>query len=127
MLPCGLKLPNTVLSSPVDVLRKHSAVIQDVVSDPERLATTLYSAELISFSVKDEVVTTLGLSRYRKASIVVSEVERNMSGTNEIEKFRRLCEVMKAQRDQPLCEIVIKMEKEVDSSYEQRREVSHTG
>ena len=116
-----------MLSSPVGVLRKHSAVIQDVVSDPERLANTLYSAELISFSVKDEVVTTLGLSRYRKASIVVSDVERNMGGTNEMEKFSRLCEVMKAQHDQPLCEIVIKMEKEVDSSYDQRRKASHIG
>ena len=97
------------------------------MSDPERLAITLYSAELISSSVKDEVVTTPGLSRYRKASLVVSEIERNMSGTNEMEKFSRLCEVMKAQNDQPLCEIVIKMEKEVDSSYDQRRKVSHTG
>ena len=91
------------------------------MSDPERLANTLYSTKLISSSVKDEVVTTPGLSRYRKASIVVSDVERNMSGTDEMEKFRRLCEVMKAQHDQPLCEIVIKMKKEFDSSYDQRR------
>ena len=126
-LPDGLKLPTTVISSPVDVLRKHSAAIQDVVSDPERLANTLYSAELISFSVKDEVVTTPGLSRYRKTSIVVNEVERSISGLNKMEKFSRLCEVMKEQLDQPLSEIVIKMEKEVDLLLDKIKEVSLIG
>ena len=97
------------------------------MSDPERLANTLYSAELISFSVKDEVVTTPGLSRYRKASIVVNEVERSISGLNKTEKFSRLCEVMKEQRDQPLSEIVIKMEKEVDLLHDKIKEVSLIG
>ena len=116
-----------MLSSPVDILRKHSATIQDVVSDPERLASTLHSAELISFSVKEEVVTTLGLSRYRKASIVVNEVERNISGLNKMEKFCRLCEVMKEQRHEPLSEIVIMMEKEVDLLHDKIKEVSFSG
>ena len=50
-MPGGFKIPNTVSSSLVDVLKKHSADLKELVSVPEIVANHLFSAGLIPFPV----------------------------------------------------------------------------
>ena len=112
-IPGGWKLPNAISSSVASVLKKHSASIKEFVSaSPETFANQLYSADLISFPVLDRLQAT-GLSPLEKAGIVIDEVQRNMSGTNVVDKFKKLCEILKTNGSGTMKEIVMKLEREV--------------
>ena len=69
-----------------------------VISDTERLANDLSSADLIPYFVKDEVITT-NLSRYQKASKLVNEFERSLRVSNKREMLISFCEVLKKQEN----------------------------
>ena len=112
-LPGGWKLPNVISSSIIGILKKYSASIKELVSaSPETFANQLYSADLIPFPVLDRLQAT-GLSPLEKASIVIDEVQRNMSGTNVVDKFKKLCEILKTNGNETMKEIVMKLEREV--------------
>ena len=80
-MPGGFKIPNTVSSSLVDVFKKHSADLKELVSIPEIVANHLFFAGLILFPVLGKLQTT-GLSPCEKASILLDEVQRSISVTN---------------------------------------------
>ena len=104
------------MSSPVDVLRKHCSAVQDIVSDPERLADHLYSKDLISYEVKDEILTTLGLSRLKKARIIMNEVQRNLMTGDQVLQFSILCETLKEiDSTDVMNKIVREMERDIES------------
>ena len=112
-LPGGWKLPNVISSSIIGILKKYSAAIKELVSaSPETFANQLYSAGLIPFPVLDRLQAT-GLSPLEKASIVINDIQRNMSGTNVVDKFKKLCEILKTNGSETMKEIVMKLEKEV--------------
>ena len=112
-LPGGWKPPNVISSSIIGILKKYSASIKELVSaSPETFANQLYSADLIPFPVLDRLQAT-GLSPLEKASIVIDEVQRNMSGTNVVDKFKKLCEILKTNGNETMKEIVMKLEREV--------------
>ena len=112
-LPGGWKLPNAISLPIVGILKKHSGPIKTFVSaSPETFANQLYSADLIQFSVLDRLQAT-GLSPLEKASIVINEVQRNMSGTNVVDKFKKLCEILKTNGSGTMKEIVMMLEREV--------------
>ena len=69
------------------------------MSDPdtERLPNDLSSANLIPYSVKDYVITTKGLSRYQKASILLNEIERSLRHLNTPEILENFCLVLQKQ------------------------------
>ena len=110
-MPGGFKIPNTVSSSLVDVFKKHSADLKELVSVPEIVANHLFSAGLIPFSVLGKLQAT-GFSPYEKASILFDEVQRSISGINVMEKFSSLCKILKKQCSKNVEQIVIKMENE---------------
>ena len=110
-MPGGFKIPNTVSSSLVDVFKKHSADLKELVSVPVILANHLYSAGLIPFPVLDKLQTT-GLSLCEKASILLDEVQRSISGTNVMDKFSSLCKILKEHCSNNVEQIVIKMKSE---------------
>ena len=93
-MPGGFKIPNTVSSSLVDVLKKHSADLKELVSVPEIVANHLFSAGLIPFPVLGKLQAT-GLSPCEKASILFDEFQQSISGTNVMEKFISLCKILK--------------------------------
>ena len=70
----------------------------DVISDTERLANGLSSVDLISYHVKDDVITT-PISRYQKASKLLNEIERSL--ISQVLDNRGIlisfCEVLKKQ------------------------------
>ena len=113
-LPGGWKLPNAISSSIIGVLKKHSAAIKNIVSaaSPETLARHLEIAGLISSSVLDKLQAT-GLSPLDMASIVIDEVQRNMSGTNVVDKFKKLCKILKENGNLATKGIVMMLEREV--------------
>ena len=112
-LPGGWKLPNVISSSIFGVLKKYSAAIKELVSaSPETFANKLYSADLITFPILDRLQAT-GLSPLEKAGIVIEEVQRNISGPNAVDKFKKLCEILKANGSGTMKEIVIMLEREV--------------
>ena len=83
-----------------------------VISDTERLANDLLSADLIPFAVKDDVITT-NLSRYQKASKLLNEIERSLLVINKSETLTSYCEVLKKQTNPTLTTISEKILKEL--------------
>ena len=79
-----------------------------VISDTERLANDLSSADLISYQVKDDVITT-NLSRYQKASKLLNEIERSLRVFNKSETLTSYCEVLKKQTNPTLTRIAENM------------------
>ena len=113
-LPGGWKLPNVISSSIIGIFKKCSATIKELVStSPETFANQLYSADLIPFPVLNRLQAT-GLSPLEKASIVIDEVQRNMSGTNVMDKFKKLCEILKTNGSGRMKEIVTMLENKVE-------------
>ena len=79
-----------------------------VISDTERLANDLSSADLIPYPVKDDVITT-NLSRYQKASKLLNEIERSLRVFNKPEILKSYCEVLKKQENPTLTRIANNM------------------
>ena len=75
-----------------------------VISDPdtERLPNDLSSANLIPYSIKDDLISTKGLSRYQKASKLLNEIERSLRNLNTPETLEKLCLVLMKQENQAL-------------------------
>ena len=86
-----------------------------VISDPdtERLPNDLLSANLIPYSVKDDLISTKHLSRYQKASKLLNEIERSLRDLNTPEILKNLCLVLKKQKNQALKRIAGEMLKEL--------------
>ena len=83
-----------------------------VISDTERLANDLSSVDLISYHVKDDVITT-PISRYQKASRLLNEIERSLRVFNKPEILISYCEVLKKQKNPALRRIAYDMLKEL--------------
>ena len=75
-----------------------------VISDTEKLANDLSSADLITYQVKDDVITT-NLSRYQKASKLLNEVERSLRVFNKPEKLISYCDALTRQENPDLIRI----------------------
>ena len=86
-----------------------------VISDPdtERLPNDLSSANLIPYSIKDDLISTKGLSRYQKASKLLNEIERSLRNLNTPEKLEKFCRVVKKQENQALKRMAGEMLKEL--------------
>ena len=85
-----------------------------VISDTERLANDLSSVDLISYQVKDDVITT-PISRYQKASKLLNEIERSLR-VQVLDNRGILisyCEVLKKQKNSALTRIAENMLKEL--------------
>ena len=101
------------LPSPKNILTRHLSDITDVVLDPEKLANDLHSAGLITFHMKDKVLTTSSYSRYDKVSKLVNDVWKLLRADNDPEKLVMFCDVLKKQNDDKLNEITQDMLREL--------------
>ncbi len=108
--------PLTILSSPIDVLRKHSAKLSKIVSTPDSLATDLNSNNLISDEILDEILTTTQLSRQKKVSIILSAVRRNLMIGDQFQKFNIFCESLREiDSTSVMRKIVSEMERDIEN------------
>ena len=108
-------MPNVVCCSPVDVLRKYSATLQELI-DPDDIAQKLFSAteKLVSEKLIDDFHSRRDLSRRDKARLILNElILHTMSGGDEIDKFKTLCDILKTDSTYLMRDCVQKLEKEV--------------
>ena len=75
-----------------------------VISDPdtERLPNYVLSANLIPYSVKNDLISTKGLSRYQKASTLLNEIDRTLRLTNNPQILENFSKVLMKQENPAL-------------------------
>ena len=120
--PVKLTTSNTTSSSTGDtspqyILRRHISELLGIISDPDKLAVDLWSAGLIPDPVKDNVLTTVGLSRFQKASKLVDEVYRSLDVFNSPDILVQFCEVLNIQHNPGLTRIANGMLKQLSGEY----------
>ena len=93
--------------SPSNIFKKHMSEMLDEISDIGRLANDFSSADLISYSVKDDVLTVTNRSCYQKASKLLNAIERVLRVFNKPEILISCCEVLKEQ-DNPVLRRIAK-------------------
>ena len=86
-------------TAPFNVLKRHFSEILDVVYDANRLANDLWTVNLISNVVKDDIITTPSVPRYEKASKLLNEVQRSLKTSKNPEALILLCKVLTKQRN----------------------------
>ena len=87
---------------PQYVLKTHTSRILEVITDADKLATNLWSADLLSDEVKDIIINNVGLSRSQKAIKILDEVYRC---TKKHELLVQFCTILKNQSHRPLTKI----------------------
>ena len=99
--------------TPLTILKKHLSEILDVVGDPNRLANDLWSVDLISNIVKDNIISTPNVPRYEKASKLLNEVYRSLMVNKNPETLISLCKVLINQSNLVMSTICKTMLKEL--------------
>ena len=102
-----------VQTTPSNVLKRHFSEILDMISDPNRLANDLWSVDLISNVVKDNIISTPSLPRYEKASKLLNEVQRSLKVNENPETLISLCRVLTNQNNSVISMICKTMMKEL--------------
>ena len=120
--PLKLTTSNTTSSStgdtsPRDILKRYTSELLGIISDPDKLAVDLWSADLIPDPVKDNVLNTVGLSRLQKSSKLLDEVYRSLKVFNRSDILVKFCEVLKIQQNPGLTRIADEMLKQLLGEY----------
>ena len=87
--------------------------ITDVKLDPEKLANDLHSAGLITFRMKDRVLTTSSYPCYEKVSMLLNDVRRLLRGDSDHEKLMIFCDVLKMRNNETLTGVTQDMLREL--------------
>ena len=103
--------------SPHIILKRHTSELLGIISDPDKLALDLWSADLVPDLVKENVLTTLGLSRFQKISKLLDEVYRSLKVFKRSDILVKFCEVLKIQRNAGLTRIADEMLKQLSGEY----------
>ena len=69
-----------------------------MVCDPNRLANDLWSVDLISNVVKDNIISTPSVPRYEKASKLLNDVQRCLKVNDNPETLISFCRVLTNQK-----------------------------
>ena len=78
-LQCSLEL---------QAFRKHFGELSHAISDPEWLASELFSKDMISNGALDEAINAMGVSRTHRTRNVLWNFERTLTGNPEcFQKF----------------------------------------
>ena len=104
-------------TSPCDILKRHTSELLGIISDPDKLAVDLWSADLIPDPVKDNVLNTVGLSRLQKSIKLLDEVYRSLKVFNSPDILVKFCEVLNIQHNPGLTRIADEMLKQFLGEY----------
>ena len=80
-----------------------------LLSDPDKLSDELWAKDLLSDAVRDRIKTTLGICRYDKASMILTEVSRYIELPASSDAFIQFCDVLVNHEQPGLKEIAEKM------------------
>ena len=107
----------TADTSPHIILKKHTSELLGIISDPDKLAVDMWSADLVPDPVKENVLTTIGLSRFQKSSKLLDEVYRSLKVFKRSDTLVKFCEVLKIQRNAGLTRIADEMLKQLSGEH----------
>ena len=107
----------TADTSPHIILKKHTSELLGIISDPDKLAVDMWSVDLVPDPVKDNVLTTLGISRFQKTSILLDEIYRSLKVFKRLDILVKFCEVLKIQQCLGLTRIADEMLKQLSGEY----------
>ena len=88
-----------------------------MISDPDKLALDLWSGDLVPDPVKENVLTTLGLSRFQKTSKLLDEVYGSLKVFKRSDTLVKFCEVLKIQQNAGLTRIADEMLKQLSGEF----------
>ena len=100
-VPCFFFYMYVCLSDqiPYKVFQKHSASLVKLISDPAMLAFDLWSAELVSSSVKEDVLTSRGLSFIYQSSLLLNDFSKSLliPKEDQVTLLKKFCKVLHNQ------------------------------
>ena len=99
------------------ILKKHTSKLLGIISDPDKLAVDMWSADLVPDPVKDNILTTLGISRFQKSSKLLDEIYRSLKEFNSPDILVKFCEILKIQQNAGLTRIADDMLKQLSGEY----------
>ncbi len=94
---------------PYNILKTHTPVLLGIISDPDKLSDEVWAKELLSDGVRDRIKTTLGISRYDKASMILIDVSRYMKASDSNDTIIKFCDILINHGQPGLKEIAEKM------------------
>ena len=93
------------LVSPSVILKRHTPQLLKAVGDPDILAVSMWANDLLTDSFNNELQTTQGLSQFKKAHKIMSEIYRAVDTGNGSELLKKFCTVLNDQEDPRLSNI----------------------
>ena len=99
-------------SDPSEIFRTHIADISDAfATNLDQVTNSLFAKKLIVHQVYQNILTTEGVSSYRKASRLVDELYNQLKAHSEPKlNLSAICDVMLKQDDQRLKKIANQMQ-----------------
>ena len=74
--------------------RYYYELSQALSGSPGEVAVVLYSNELLTLEERDRVVSTLGLTSFEKAAILMQGIERRIVAENSSASLKKFCRVL---------------------------------
>ena len=98
---------NTTRCNPTELLRDHYANLTGIISTHLLQVTdAFYTKRLITRATKEEILTTMGISDYAKASRLMHVIETGLTaGPDPVLYLTEFCDVLKNQQPQALKDI----------------------
>ena len=97
---CVIGITATTISHidlPHNILKPHIPHLLGLIPNPDKLAKQLSSYGLISEKIKDEMVNEPSLSRFKKASRLLNEVQRVLELSSDPKMLKSFCYTLKEQ------------------------------
>ena len=104
-------------TTPHHILKRHTSELHESISEPDKLATDLWSAGLLADPVKDNILNTVGLSRLQKTTKLLDEVYRPLKVFNTADMLVKFCKVLKRQQNPGLSRISDDILKQLSSEF----------
>ena len=83
-------------------MKPHVPHLLGLIANPDKLVNQLSSYGLISEEIKDEMLNEPSLSRFKKASRLLNEVQRVLELSSDPKMLKSFCYTLKEQDDPAL-------------------------
>ena len=97
-----------------EILQQNFSDLLEAVPNPVKLANDLWTAQMISLTVKNDVLNNRWMSDYEKASKLLNEATKllkafSQNPDRQMKDFKTLCQVLQRQGDPVLSSLVDSM------------------
>ena len=107
-------LSNHLAATVEEILQQNFSNLVEAVPSPVKLANDLWTAQMISLTVKNDVLSNKGMSDYEKASKLLNEATKQLEAFSQnpdrqMKDFKALYQVFQRQGDPVLSSLVDSM------------------